>query len=161
LKTRRQCRNGFLLIHLSVASKEMELVSWMWFSEKKYLTVLKVWLSFAQLTSPRGQGYTANWNRTLQQGMVFSLSWLWGEIPLILVEIERENWGHLHGYHTVFLLYMLCFTRNVILVFSWLISTFCYGILPTITGNVITTLFWPKCFKTTTRKARCKETNIC
>lgn len=120
MKTSRQCQSGFLLIHLSTARREIELAPSVWFSENKCLTVLKVWLPFAQLTSPRGQGNTANWNCTLQQGVGFSPSWLWGETSLILVESERENWGHLHGYHTVFPLYILCVTRNVILVFpAW------------------------------------------
>lgn len=120
LKTGKQCRSGFLLIHLYPAKKVMKLVSWMWFSKKKYLTALKVWLSLAQLTSLRGQGHTASWNLTLQQKMAFSPSWLWGEISLISVEIERENWGHLHGYYTLFPLYVLCFSRNVVLVFpAW------------------------------------------
>lgn len=120
MKTGRQCRSGFSLIHLSTARKEMELVSPVWFSEKKHLTVLRVWLSFAQLTSPRGQGYTANWKRTLQQGWFSPFPGSGGEISLILGEIERKIGVTYMVIITDFPLYILCFTWKTIFVFpAW------------------------------------------
>lgn len=158
MKTRRQCQSGSLLTHLSKARKEMELVSLLCFSENKCLTVLKGWLSFARLTSTGGLGYTANRNWVLWWGMVFSPSWLWGEISLILVEME--NWGHLHDYHTVFPLYVICFIRNAILVSPAWFQHFVKVLHLESLGMLAPLYSVSKCFKTTS-KARKKETNIC